>query len=101
MMIKSSMQCTITNDPILEIIDILDICHILTITWTTLYDEFKPLEQQWIRCHVSVRRMSNIPQSPNEKGLCAYHLQGQMALLTTHNTHHAPAAVYRNHHKYL
>jgi len=50
--------------------------------------EFKPLEWRRIRCHVSVRSISNIPQP---QGLGAYYFQ--IHFLSTRNTRHTPAVV--------
>lgn len=45
MWIKFIMNLTNGKDAIVDVIDIIQLCHIFTIVWTVVYDEFKPLEK--------------------------------------------------------
>jgi hypothetical protein len=65
--IECSMYMSGRKYTIADIIDVIEICHILSIMWPIFYNEAKPLKYeggQLIRYHASTRRQSNIPQTP-------------------------------------
>jgi hypothetical protein len=53
---------------IADIVDVVEICHILPVFWPIFYDEAKPLKWQMDQVSFQAKkRMSNTPQNPVQR----------------------------------